>query len=175
MTPIEIKILVGVTQTWMQSVPTVVAALLLGGLGVIATIQTQVFSPGEAGLPTDARLVQQLDDQEATLNQRRQAQTLLRAFVRGQLASFYWGQFASSLADLGLSSDGNVDVQVETKDRTTRLWLTPKRGRENYLAIVHFNGSKLVRVQCRGLKPVSTEQKAAVCPDGWKSFAIPEV
>ena len=43
----------------------------------------------------DARLVEQLDDQEATLNQRRQAETLLRAFVRGQLASFYWGQFAS--------------------------------------------------------------------------------
>ena len=176
MTPIGIKILVGVTQTWMQSVPTVVAALLLGGLGVIATIQTQVFSPGEAGLPTDARLVQQLDDQEATLNQRRQAQTLLRAFVRGQLASFYWGQFASSLADLGLSSDESVDVRVETNASSTRLWLmTPKRGSERYVAIVHFNGSKLVRVQCRGLKPVSTEQKAAVCPEGWKSFAIPEV
>ncbi len=37
----------------------------------------------------DARLVEQLDEQEATLNQRRQAETLLRAFVRGQLASFY--------------------------------------------------------------------------------------
>ena len=159
----------------MQSVPTVVAALLLGGLGVIATIQTQVFSPGEAGLPTDARLVQQLDDQEATLNQRRQAQTLLRAFVRGQLASFYWGQFASSLVDLGLSSDENLDVRVETTASRTRLWLTPKRGSESYVAIVHFNGSKLLRVQCRGLKPVPTELKTAVCPEGWRSFEIPEV
>ena len=43
----------------------------------------QEFSLGDAGLPMDARLVKQLDDQEATLNQRRHAETLLRAFVRG--------------------------------------------------------------------------------------------
>jgi hypothetical protein len=65
--------------------------LAVGGLGLIATSQTQVFSPGDSGLSMDARLVRQLDDQEATLNQSRQAETLIRAFVRGQLASFYWG------------------------------------------------------------------------------------
>ncbi|MDP7995398.1 MAG: thymidylate synthase [Synechococcus sp. SP2 MAG] len=159
----------------MRSVPTVVAALLLGGLGLIATSQTQVFSPGDPGLPMDARLIEQLDDQEATLNQRRQAETLLRAFVRGQLASFYWGQFASSLIDLGLSSDETMDVRVETKSSSTRLWLTPKRGSESYVAIVHFNGSKLVRLQCRGLNPASSEQTAAVCPEGWRAFEIPAV
>ena len=159
----------------MRSLPTVVAALLLGGLGLIAISQSPMMTPRKAGLPTDARLVQQLDDQEATLNQRRQAETLLRAFVRGQLASFYWGQFASSLVDLGLSSDENLDVRVETTASRTRLWLTPKRGSESYVAIVHFNGSKLLRVQCRGLKPVSTELKTAVCPEGWRSFEIPEV
>ena len=159
----------------MRSLPTAVAALLLGGLGLIATRQTQVFSPGDVGLPMDARLVEQLDDQEATLNQRRQAETLLRAFVRGQLASFYWGQFASSLIDLGLSSDETMDVRVETQASSTRLWLTPKRGSESYVAIVHFNGSKLVRVQCRGLTPASTEQMAVVCPEGWRAFEIPEL
>ncbi len=41
-----------------------------------------------------------------------------------------------------------MDVRVETKASSTRLWLTPKRGSESYVAIVHFNGSKLVRVQC---------------------------
>ena len=159
----------------MRSLPTVLAALLLGGLGLIATSQTQVFSPGDVGLPMDARLVEQLDDQEATLNQRLQAETLLRAFVRGQLASFYWGQFASSLVDLGLSSDKNVDVRVETKGSSTRLWVSPQRGSENYVAIVHFNGSKLVRRQCRGTTSVSADQKAAVCPEGWKAFEIPEI
>ena len=157
------------------SVPTVVAALLLGCLGVIATSETKVSTSGEIGLSIDARLVRQLDDQEATLNQRRQAETLLRAFVRGQLASFYWGQFASSLVDLGLSSDKNVDVRVETKGSSTRLWVSPQRGRENYVAIVHFNGSKLVRLQCRGLTPASSEQTAAVCPEGWQAFEIPEI
>ena len=157
------------------SVPTVVAALLLGGLGVIAISESKMSTPGEIGLSMDVRLVRQLDDQEATLNQRRQAETLLRAFVRGQLASFYWGQFASSLIDLGLSSDETMDVRVETQASSTRLWLTPKRGSESYVAIVHFNGSKLVRVQCRGLTPASTEQMAAVCPEGWRAFEIPEL
>ena len=157
----------------MRSVPTVVAALLLGGLGLIATSQTQVFSPGDPVLSMDAPLVEQLDDQEATLNQRRQAETLLRAFVRGQLASFYWGQFASSLIDLGLSSNETMDVTVETKSSSTRLWLTPKRGSESYVAIVHFNGTKLVSLQCRGLTPASSEQTAAVCPEGWRAFEIP--
>ena len=159
----------------MRSLPTVVAALLLGGLGLIAISQSPMLTPRKAGLPTDARLVQQLDDQEATLNQRRQAETLLRAFVRGQLASFYWGQFASSLVDLGLSSDKNVNVRVETKGSSTRLWVSPQRGSENYVAIVHFNASKLVRRQCRVITPVSADQKAAVCPEGWKAFEIPEV
>ena len=81
------------------------------------------------------------------MNQRLQAESLLRVFVRGQLASFYWRQFASSLIDLGLSSDASVDVRFETNASSTRLWLTPKRGSERYVAIVHFNGSKLVRVQ----------------------------
>ncbi len=123
----------------------------------------------------DARLIQQLDDQEASLNQRRQAETLLRAFVRGQLASFYWGQFAPSLVDLGLSSDDNVDARVETEDSSTRLWLTPQRGSEGYVAIVHLNGSKLVRRQCRGLMPISADQKATICAEGWKAFEIPEI
>ena len=151
-----------------------VAAFLLGGLGLIATSQTQEFSPDAASFSTDASLVEQLDDQEAVLNQRRQAETLLRAFVRGQLASFYWGQFATSLVDLGLSGDKTMDVSVETQDQTTRLWLTPKRGRERYVAIVHFNGSKLVRIQCRGLSPVSKDLKAAICPEGWRAFDIPQ-
>ena len=157
------------------SVPTVVAALLLSVLGVIAISETKVSTPGKIALSMNARLVRKLDDQEATLNQRRQAETLLRAFVRGQLASFYWGQFASSLIDLGLSSDETMDVRVETQASSTRLWLTPKRGSESYVAIVHFNGSKLVRVQCRGLTPASTEQMAAVCPEGWRAFEIPEL
>ena len=65
-----------------------VAALLLGGLGLIATSQTQEFSPGDPGLPMDSRLVEQPDDQDAALNQRRQAETLLRAFFPSHLASF---------------------------------------------------------------------------------------
>ena len=59
-----------------------VAALLLGGLGLIATSQTQEFSPGDPGLPMDARLVEQPDDQEAALNQRRQPKPCLgRSFL----------------------------------------------------------------------------------------------
>ena len=66
-----------------------------------------------------------------------------------------------------------MDIRVETKASSTRLWLTFKRGIESYVAIVYFNGSKLVRVQCRGLTPISTEQTAAVCPEGWRAFDTP--
>ena len=68
-----------------------------------------------------------------------------------------------------------MDVRVETKASSTRLWLTPKRGSESYVAIVHFNGSKLVRVHCRGLTPASTEQRSAGCPEGWRALEIQEV
>ena len=39
------------------SVPTVVAALLLGGLGVIATGETKLSTPGEIGLSMDQNLL----------------------------------------------------------------------------------------------------------------------
>ncbi len=68
-----------------------------------------------------------------------------------------------------------MDVRVETKSSSTRLWLTPKRESESYVAIVHFNGSKLVRLQFRCLNPASSEQSAAVCPEGWRAFEIPAV
>ncbi|ABI47125.1 hypothetical protein [Synechococcus sp. CC9311] len=44
-----------------------VSSFFGGLLGVIATSETQVLTPGEIGLPTDARLVQQLNDQETSL------------------------------------------------------------------------------------------------------------
>ena len=68
-----------------------------------------------------------------------------------------------------------TDVRVEMQASSTRLWLTPKRGCESYIAIVYFNGSKFVRVQCRGLTPASTEQIAAVCPERWMPFEIPKL
>ena len=46
----------------MRSVSTVVAVLVLGVLGMIATIPDAGLTPGEMGLPRDARFAQPLDD-----------------------------------------------------------------------------------------------------------------
>ncbi len=158
----------------MRSFPTVAAATVLACFGVVALSHKPFSAPIEVVQSSDGQFIQQLDDQEATLNQRRQAKELLRAFVRGQLASFYWGQFASSLRDLGLSSDESLNVHLETNVSSTRLWLTPKRGDESYLAVVYFNGEKLVRLQCRGLATLPKEQTFSVCPEGWTSWNISE-
>ena len=94
--------------------------------------------------------------------------------VCGQLASFYWVQFASSLVKAGFSGDQNLDARVETKGGGSHRWLTPQRGSENYVAIVPINGSKLESHQCRGRRPVFADQKAAACPKGWKLCEIPD-
>ena len=58
---LESRFLLALTEAWMRSlstsVPTVVAALLLGGLGVIGTSETQVSTPGEIGLSMDQNLL----------------------------------------------------------------------------------------------------------------------
>ena len=108
-----------------------------------------MLTPGEMGLPRDARLVQLLDDddQEASLNQRRQERPFLGPSFADS-SPVFWGQFASSLVKAGFSGGDNVDSRIETKGGGSHRWLTPQRGSENYVAIVPINGSKLERHQC---------------------------
>lgn len=114
-----------------------------------------------------------LDERDATLHQRRSVEDLLAAFTKGQLTRHYWGHFASTLADLGLSADSSLGARVETADGATRLWLTPQRGEEAYLAQVSFNGAKLARLHCRGISGGEVEPQAGRCPAGWEPLKEP--
>ena len=50
----------------------------------------------------DAELSTHLARRELTLDLRRESEQLIQQFIRAQMTSHYWGQFASSLTDLGL-------------------------------------------------------------------------
>ena len=77
---------------------------------------------------------------EITLHQRSEAETLLMEFIRAQMMRHYWGEFASSLQDLGLSSGPQLLAKVDRDAVRTRLWLEPHHGTEAYLAEVERSG-----------------------------------
>ena len=111
-----------------------------------------------------------LDEREATLHQRRQAEEILGAFTRAQLTRHYWGQFASSLIDLGLVADPSLKASVDSQSLQTRLWLTPRRGDEAYLSQVSVDGGKLRRLHCRGpiavgTRPLTPSHRSMPCMD----------
>ena len=154
-----------------SSLPTLASAIVLAGLGVTATLNSpsgQAFATVWDGIDPDYNL---LDERDATLHQRRGVKELLSAFTKGQLTRHYWGHFAPTLADLGLTADASLGVRVENSKGVSRLWLTPRRGDEAYLAQVRFNGTKLERLYCRGTAGSEVEPIADQCPFGWKTFS----
>lgn len=152
----------------LSSLPTLASAAVLAGFGLAAMVSSpssQGLKSAWNGADTD---YSRLDERDATLHQRRRVEELLAAFTKGQLTRHYWGHFAPTLADLGLTADPSLDVRVENAKGSTRLWLTPQRGAEAYLAQVSFNGEKLERLHCRGTSVGEVEPKAGQCPLSWK-------
>ena len=81
-------------------------------------------------------LSRQLLQREITLHQRSEAETLLMDFTRAQMASHYWGEFAGSLQELGLTAGQQLVATVDRDAIRTRLWIEPHHGTEAYLAEV---------------------------------------
>ena len=156
-------------------VPTIASAALLAGLGASGLLHGQGRTAADVvWLAGDSEWTR-LDEREATLHQRRQAEELLGAFTRAQLTRHYWGQFASSLIDLGLVADPSLKASVDSQSLQTRLWLTPRRGDEAYLSQVSVDGGKLRRLHCRGpIADVGTTSAAVTdsdqCPAGWTAL-----
>ena len=155
--------------------PTFVSAALLAGLGASGLLQGQGRTSSEIGWFAGDAEWARLEEREATLHQRRNAEELLGAFTRGQLTRYYWGHFASSLTDLGLVADPSLKARVDSQSLMTRLWLTPKRGDEAYLSQVLVVGGKLLRLHCRG--PIAdvgatsgSEADGKQCPRGWTAL-----
>ena len=159
-----------------QMIPTLASAALLLGIGLSGLTHHQGRSAVNPGWLAGEAELDQLQEREATLHQRRGAQELLGAFTRAQLTRHYWGQFASSLTELGLVADPSLQARVENTGAVTRLWLTPRRGDEAYLSQVRSNGGNLLRLQCRGPafdsdKTINFEFNKNECPTGWTSLS----
>ena len=115
-----------------------------------------------------------LSEREFSLDQQRQAEVLLQDFTRGQMTRHYWGSFADSLVELGLSPMEQAQTTVRSDDRSTQLWIEPRRGDTAYLALVDRQENRLFTRYCKGnrdnvLKPFATD-----CPPSWLSLDIPE-
>ena len=156
--------------------PSLASAALLLSIGLSGLTYHEGRRAVDTGWLAGETELDQLQEQEATLHQRRGAQELLEAFTRAQLTRHYWGQFASSLNDLGLVADASLQARVENTEDVTRLWLTPQRGEEAYLSQVRFNGGNLLRLQCRGPafdsdKTINFEFNKNECPTGLTSLS----
>ncbi|WP_413441296.1 hypothetical protein [Synechococcus sp. MIT S1220] len=81
-------------------------------------------------------MVSHLSERDITLDQRREAESLLMDFTHAQMTRQYWDEFADSLLALGLCSSSDVTARVERDAVSTKLWIVPRRGREAYLALV---------------------------------------
>ena len=146
------------------------AALGLLALGVSGLVAPRHGLSLDHGTPrpTEANLSRQLLQREITLHQRSEAETLLMDFTLAQMTLHYWGEFAGSLQDLGLSAGPQLVGTVDRDAVRTRLWIEPHHGSEAYLAEVERLGGRLRMHHCRGAREGVGQADAGRCPDGWQ-------
>ena len=111
----------------------------LAALGLLAMGLSALVAPShgfsldhtvpQSSQPNLSRLLMQ---REITLHQRSEAETLLKAFTLAQITRHYWGEFAGSLQDLGLSAGPQLLATVDRDAVQTRLWLEPHHGTEAF-------------------------------------------
>ncbi|QNI92724.1 putative thymidylate synthase [Synechococcus sp. BOUM118] len=121
------------------------------------------------------RLTEQLAEREIELDQWRDAQLLMKEFIRGQMARHYWGGFSPSLADLGLTVPQRLDTRVDRDRLTTTLNVMPRRGSEAFLAGVERRGGRLTSWSCRGRKDQISERTHKKCPEGWTLLDVKQL
>ena len=118
--------------------------------------------------PMGAPLAERLAVREISVDQRRQAQQLIKAFTLGQMTRHYWGGFAESLIDLGLDAPETLTTQLRQAGDATTLLIQPRLGDESYLAGVARRGGRLATWACVGTGTPADEFQRAVCPKGWQ-------
>ena len=163
-----------------RSLPSIVAACCLTVIGLAGLRQPMRSAPGSGwislGQPDLEAVDTALQQREVVLKQRRDAETLLGQFIRGQMTRHYWGHFASSLTDLGLASGTHLRATVTSIPEGSQLLLIPLRGDEGYGAAVRQRGPRVARWQCRGPLPQSGLglSFAEGCPPGWQEIDAPQ-
>jgi len=163
-------------QPWAHSLVTLMAAtplVVIGALGLTSDPRAPM-APGRQSTSgmSRTRLSEQLAEREIELDQRRDAQTLIQEFIRGQMARHYWGGFSATVADLGLTVPRRLDTSVDRDQWTTTLRVLPRRGSEAYLAGVERRGGQLTSWACRGRKDQIESREQTECPDGWMPLSI---
>ena len=152
------------------------ALMLIGTSGLIGPRRV-IGLDGSSTLAVAAdqtALESKLSEREFSLDQQRQAEVLLQDFTRGQMTRHYWGEFAGSLVELGLSPMEQAKTTVRSDDRSTRLWIEPRRGDTAYLAVVERGENRLSTRYCKGNREQVLNPFTADCPESWISIDIPE-
>ena len=93
-------------------------------------------------------------------------------FTRAQMTRHYWGEFASSLQQLGLMASKTVTASVERDQVRSRLWLVPRRGTEAYLAVVERRENRLFTQQCMGSREHALKPFFGDCPPTWTALDL---
>ena len=137
------------------------AALGLLAMGLSALVAPRHGFSLDHAVPqsSQANLSRRLMQREVTLHQRSEAETLLKEFTLAQMTRHYWGEFAGSLQDLGLSAGPQLVATVDRDAGRTRLWIQPHYGTEAYLAEVE-------RWEGAG------QATAGHCPEGWQGIRL---
>ena len=150
------------------------AALGLLAMGLSALVAPRHGFSLDRAVPqtSQANLSRLLMQREVTLHQRSEAEALLMEFARAQMTRHYWGEFAGSLPDLGLSSGSQFQATVNRDAVRTRLWLEPHHGTEAYLAEVERSVGRLRLHHCRGDRKAAGQAAAGHCPDGWQRISL---
>ena len=150
------------------------AALGLLAMGLSALVAPRHGFSLDHAVPqsSKANLSRRLMQREVTLHQRSEAETLLKEFTLAQMTRHYWGEFAGSLQDLGLSSGSQFQATVNRDAVRTWLWLEPHHGTEAYLAEVERSRGRLRMHHCRGDREGAGQAAAGRCPDGWQRIRL---
>ena len=163
-----------VSPTRVNQIGRSLAALGLLVMGVTALIAPrQVLSLDHVDpLPFQVNLSRQLLQREITLHQRSEAESMLMEFTLAQMTRHYWGEFAGSLQDLGLSAGPQLVATVDRDDGRTRLWIQPHHGTEAYLAQVERWDGRLRMRHCRGHRDGTGLGREDRCPVGWQTIHL---
>ena len=163
-----------VSLTRVDQIGRSLAALGLLAMGVSALVAPRhgLSLDQSAPRPSEANLSRQLLQREITLHQRSEAETLLMDFTRAQMTRHYWGEFAGSLQDLGLSAGPQLVATVDRDAVRTRLWIQPHHGTEAYLAEVERWDGRLRMRHCRGDRDGVGLVHENRCPDGWQRIHL---
>ena len=86
----------------------------------------------------------------------------------------YWGSFAESLVELGLSPMEQAKTMVRSDDRSTRLWIEPRREETAYLALFEHRENRLFARHCKGNRKQVMKPFSSDCSASWIGIDIPE-